>query len=582
MENNQQLIAQCEAKAKLWLSSSFDEETRNAVSAMLENEDKTELIDAFYKDLEFGTGGLRGIMGVGTNRMNVYIVGMATQGFANYILKAFPGRIDLSVVVGHDCRNNGRLFAETVANIFSANGIKVYLFESLRPTPEISFAIRQLGAQAGVNVTASHNPKEYNGYKAYWDDGAQVLAPHDHGIIEEVNKVSIDDVKFTPNTDLIEIIGGEMDVDYLMAVKEAMVDQDVINRQKDLNIVYSPLHGTGRVIIPAALRTWGFQNIHVVAEQMVVDGNFPTVVSPNPENSEAMTMGMNLGTKLNADLVIASDPDADRLAIVCRNDKGEWEILNGNQTAMMFSWYIITNKKKLGQLKGNEFMVKTIVTSELIADIARKNNVELYDEYTGFKWIAYRIRENEGVKKYIGGGEESFGFLPFDKVRDKDSPASICLICEIAAWAKDNGKTLYDLLMDIYTEYGFSMETTINVVKPGKSGADEIKQMMTDFRTTPPQEIGGSKVVLWKDYQTLEKTDAEGNVSKLDMPDTSNVLQWFCEDGTKISVRPSGTEPKIKFYIEIKDNTMKCAGCYERCTDNAKRKVDEIKKSLNL
>ncbi len=582
MENNQQLIAQCEAKAKLWLSSSFDEETRNAVSAMLENEDKTELIDAFYKDLEFGTGGLRGIMGVGTNRMNVYIVGMATQGFANYILKAFPGRTDLSVVVGHDCRNNGRLFAETVANIFSANGIKVYLFESLRPTPEISFAIRQLGAQAGVNVTASHNPKEYNGYKAYWDDGAQVLAPHDHGIIEEVNKVSIDDVKFTPNTDLIEIIGGEMDVDYLMAVKEAMVDQDVINRQKDLNIVYSPLHGTGRVIIPAALRTWGFQNIHVVAEQMVVDGNFPTVVSPNPENSEAMTMGMNLGTKLNADLVIASDPDADRLAIVCRNDKGEWEILNGNQTAMMFSWYIITNKKKLGQLKGNEFMVKTIVTSELIADIARKNNVELYDEYTGFKWIAYRIRENEGVKKYIGGGEESFGFLPFDKVRDKDSPASICLICEIAAWAKDNGKTLYDLLMDIYTEYGFSMETTINVVKPGKSGADEIKQMMTDFRTTPPQEIGGSKVVLWKDYQTLEKTDAEGNVSKLDMPDTSNVLQWFCEDGTKISVRPSGTEPKIKFYIEIKDNTMKCAGCYERCTDNAKRKVDEIKKSLNL
>ena len=582
MENNQQLIAQCEAKAKLWLSSSFDEETRNAVSAMLENEDKTELIDAFYKDLEFGTGGLRGIMGVGTNRMNVYIVGMATQGFANYILKAFPGRTDLSVVVGHDCRNNGRLFAETVANIFSANGIKVYLFESLRPTPEISFAIRQLGAQAGVNVTASHNPKEYNGYKAYWDDGAQVLAPHDHGIIEEVGKVTIDDVKFTPNTDLIEIIGGEMDVDYLMAVKEAMVDQDVINRQKDLNIVYSPLHGTGRVIIPAALRTWGFQNIHVVAEQMVVDGNFPTVVSPNPENSEAMTMGMNLGTKLNADLVIASDPDADRLAIVCRNDKGEWEILNGNQTAMMFSWYIITNKKKLGQLKGNEFMVKTIVTSELIADIARKNNVELYDEYTGFKWIAYRIRENEGVKKYIGGGEESFGFLPFDKVRDKDSPASICLICEIAAWAKDNGKTLYDLLMDIYTEYGFSMETTINVVKPGKSGADEIKQMMTDFRTTPPQVIGGSKVVLWKDYQTLEKTDAEGNVSKLDMPDTSNVLQWFCENGTKISVRPSGTEPKIKFYIEIKDNTMKYAGCYQRCTDNAKIKVDEIKKSLNL
>ncbi|MBR3772504.1 MAG: phospho-sugar mutase [Clostridium sp.] len=582
MENNAQLIAQCEAKAQQWLTPAFDEETQKAVKEMLENDDKTDLIDAFYKNLEFGTGGLRGIMGAGTNRMNVYIVGMATQGFANYILKAFPGRTDLSVVVGHDCRNNGRLFAETVANIFSANGIKAYLFESLRPTPEISFAIRQLGAQAGVNVTASHNPKEYNGYKAYWDDGAQVLAPHDTGIIEEVNKVTIDDVKFTPNKDLIEIIGGEMDVDYLMAVKEAMVDQEVINRQKDLNIVYSPLHGTGRVIIPAALRTWGFQNIHVVAEQMVIDGNFPTVVSPNPENSEAMTMGMNLGTKLNADLVIASDPDADRLAIVCRNDKGEWEILNGNQTAMMFSWYIITNKKKLGQLKGNEFMVKTIVTTELIADIAKKNNVELYDEYTGFKWIAYRIRENEGVKKYIGGGEESFGFLPFDKVRDKDSPASICLICEIAAWAKDNGKTLYDLLMDIYTEYGFSMETTINVVKPGKSGADEIKQMMTDFRNNPPQEIGGSKVVVWKDYQTLEKTDVTGVKSKLDMPDTSNVLQWFCEDGTKVSVRPSGTEPKIKFYIEIKDSTMKCAGCYERCTNNAKEKVVAIKNSLNL
>ncbi|MBQ7421212.1 MAG: phospho-sugar mutase, partial [Prevotella sp.] len=435
MENNTALIAQCEERAKQWLSPAFDEETRKAVQAMLDNDDKTELIDAFYRDLEFGTGGLRGIMGAGTNRMNVYIVGMATQGFANYILKAFPGRKDLAVVVGHDCRNNGRLFAETVANIFSANGIKVYLFESLRPTPEISFAIRQLGAQAGVNVTASHNPKEYNGYKAYWDDGAQVLSPHDTGIIDEVNKVAIEDVKFEGNKDLIEIIGGEMDVDYLKAVKEAMVDQDVILRQKDLNIVYSPLHGTGRVIIPAALRTWGFQNIHVVPEQMVIDGNFPTVVSPNPENSEAMTMGMNLGTKLNADLVIASDPDADRLAIVCRNNKGEWEILNGNQTCMMFSWYIITNKKKLGQLKGNEFMVKTIVTSEVIAQIAKKNGVELFDEYTGFKWIAYRIRELEGMKKYIGGGEESFGFLPFDKVRDKDSPASICLICEIAAWA---------------------------------------------------------------------------------------------------------------------------------------------------
>ena len=582
MDNNAQLIAQCEERAKQWLTPAFDEETRKAVQAMLDNEDKTELIDAFYRDLEFGTGGLRGIMGAGTNRMNIYIVGMATQGFANYILKAFPGRKDLSVVVGHDCRNNGRLFAETVANIFSANGIKVYLFESLRPTPEISYAIRHLGCQAGVNVTASHNPKEYNGYKAYWEDGAQVLAPHDKGIIDEVNKVTIADVKFEGNKELIDIIGGEMDWDYLQAVKEAMVDQDIILRQKDLNIVYSPMHGTGRVIIPEALRSWGFQNIHVVPEQMVIDGNFPTVVSPNPENAEAMTLGMKLGTRLNADLVIASDPDADRLAIVCRNAKGEWEIINGNQTCMMFCWYIIANKKKLGQLKGNEFLVKTIVTTEVIAEIAKKNEVELRDCYTGFKWIANEIRKSEGVKKYIGGGEESFGFLPFDKVRDKDSPASICLICEIAAWAKDNGKTLYDLLMDIYVEYGFSFENTINVVRPGKTGADEIRQMMENFRQNPPTDLGGSEVCLWKDYQTLEARYADGKVEKIDMPDTSNVLQWFCTDGTKVSVRPSGTEPKIKFYLEVKDPTMRCAGCYERCLAGAKEKVEAIKQSLNL
>ena len=568
-------------RAKEWLSPAFDEETRNAVKAMMENEDKTELVDAFYKDLEFGTGGLRGIMGAGTNRMNIYIVGMATQGFANYILKAFPGRNDLAVVVGHDCRNNGRYFAETVANIFSANGIKVYLFESLRPTPEVSYAIRHLKAQAGVNVTASHNPKEYNGYKAYWDDGAQVLAPHDKGIIDEVNKVKIDDVKFEPNKDLIEIIGGDMDWDYLQAVKEAMVDQDVILRNKDLNIVYSPMHGAGRVLVPEALRSWGFHNIHVVPEQMVIDGNFPTVISPNPENAEAMTMGMNLGTKLNADLVIASDPDADRLAIVCRNKKGEWEILNGNQTCMMFSWYIIANKKKLGQLKGNEFLVKTIVTTEVIRKIAEKNGVELHDCYTGFKWIANEIRVNEGKKKYIGGGEESFGFLPFDKVRDKDSPASICLICEIAAWARDNGKTLYDLLMDIYLEYGFSHEFTINVVRPGKTGADEIRQMMENYRNNPPKDLGGSVIAFARDFSTLIQTNADGSTQKLDMPDTSNVLQWFCNDGTKVSVRPSGTEPKIKFYLEVK-GSMKCEGCYERCMNESVEKIAAIKKSLGL
>ena len=581
MENNAQLIAQCEARAKEWLSPAFDEETRKDVQAMLDNADKTDLIDAFYRDLEFGTGGLRGIMGAGTNRMNKYIVGMATQGFANYINKAFHGK-QSAVVVGHDCRNNGRMFAETVADIFSANGIKVYLFESLRPTPEISFAIRHLKCQAGVNVTASHNPREYNGYKAYWDDGAQVLAPHDKGIIDEVNKVKISDVKWQANKDLIIPIGGEEDWDYIQAVKEAMVDQDVIMRQKDLNIVYSPMHGAGRVIIPMALRSWGFQNIHVVPEQMVIDGNFPTVVSPNPENAEAMTLGIKLGTKLNADLVIASDPDADRLAIVCRNSKGEWEILNGNQTCMMFSWYIIANKKKLGQLKGNEFLVKTIVTTEVISEIAKKNGVELMDCYTGFKWIANEIRVNEGKKKYIGGGEESFGFLPYDKVRDKDSPAAICLICEIAAWARDNGMTLYDLLMNIYKEYGFSREVTINVVRPGKTGADEIKQMMTDFRNNPPKDLGGSRIILSKDFQKLEARDANGNVSKLVMPDTSNVLQWFCDDGTKVSVRPSGTEPKIKFYTEVKDASFKGAEDYERCTQNAEVKIAALKKTLKL
>ena len=563
-----------------WLSDAyFDEATKEELRGIAGNEKEIE--DRFYKELEFGTGGLRGIMGAGTNRMNKYIVGMATQGFANYLLKAYPGKTDLAVVVGHDCRNNGRMFAETVADIFSANGIKAYLFESLRPTPEISFAIRQLGCQAGVNVTASHNPREYNGYKAYWEDGAQVLAPHDKGIIDEVNKVTIDDVKFQGNKELIDIIGGEMDWDYVSAVKEAMVDQDVILRQKDLNIVYSPMHGTGRVIVPLCLRSWGFQNIHVVPEQMVIDGNFPTVVSPNPENAEAMTLGMKLGTKLNADLVIASDPDAHRLAIVCRDNKGEWIIINGNQTAMMLSYYIIENKKKLGKLNPSDFMVKTIVTTEVIAKIAQRNGVEIRDCYTGFKWIAREIAISEGKQKYIGGGEESFGYLPYDKVRDKDAPASICLICEIAAWAKDNGRTLYDLLMDIYVDYGFSREFTVNVVKPGKSGADEIKQMLADFRANPPKELAGSPVVVAKDYQTLEVTTPEGT-SKLDMPTTSNVLQYFCADGTKVSVRPSGTAPKIKFYIEVKDDSMKCAADYDRCVEAANAKIEAVKKSLKL
>src|SRR5574344_2526218 len=515
MENNAQLIAQCEATAKQWLSPAFDEETRKAVEQMLANEDKTDLIDAFYQNLEFGTGGLRGIMGVGTNRMNKYIVGMATQGFANYLLKAFPGKKDLAVVVGHDCRNNGRMFAETVADIFSANGIKAYLFESLRPTPECSFAIRHLGCQAGVNITASHNPKEYNGYKAYWEDGAQVLAPHDKGIIDEVNKVSVDDVKFQGNKSLIQIIGKEIDKIYLDKIKTISIDPEVIKRQKDLKIVYTPLHGTGMMLIPNSLKNWGFDNVHCVKEQMVKDGNFSTVVSPNPENGEALTLAIRDAKALDADIVMASDPDADRVGMACKNDKGEWVLINGNQTCMIFLYYIITNRFNTGKMKGDEFIVKTIVTTEVISKIAEKNNIEMMDCYTGFKWIAREIRLAEGEKQYIGGGEESYGFLAEDFVRDKDSVSACSLLAEICAWAKDQGKSLYEILREIYLEYGFSYNKTVNVVKPGKSGADEIKQMMTNFRSNPPKELGGHKIVTYKDFQTLEQKDDQGKVTKL-------------------------------------------------------------------
>lgn len=581
MENNTDLIALCESKAKQWLTPFFDEETKKTVKAMLEKEDKTDLIESFYKNLEFGTGGLRGIMGAGSNRMNIYTVGMATQGFANYLKKNFADRDQISVVVCHDCRNNSRLFAETVANIFSANGIKVYLFDDMRPTPECSFAIRHLGCQSGVNITASHNPKEYNGYKAYWADGAQVLAPHDKGIIDEVNKVSVEDVKFDGNKELIEIIGEEIDKVYLDLIHGISIDPDVIKRQKDLKIVYTPLHGTGMMLIPRSLKLWGFENVHCVKEQMVKSGDFPTVVSPNPENGEALTLALRDAKELDADIVMASDPDADRVGMACKNDKGEWILINGNQTCLLFLYYIIKNRQAKGLMKPTDFIVKTIVTTEVIRKIAEKQHIEMRDCYTGFKWIAREIALSEGKQQYIGGGEESYGFLAEDFVRDKDAVSACSLLAEICAWAKDQGKTLYDVLMDIYLEYGFSREFTINVVKPGKSGADEIKQMMTDFRNNPPQELGGSKVTVWKDYQTLEQRDANGNVTKLNMPEPSNVLQWFCEDGTKISVRPSGTEPKIKFYIEVK-GTMKCSGCYERCTNEANDKIAAIKKSLNL
>ena len=582
-----ELIKSCEAKAEAWLSSSvYDAATQAEVRKMLDNPDKTDLVESFYQNLEFGTGGLRGIMGVGTNRMNIYTVGAATQGLSNYLNKNFKDLKQIAVVVGHDCRNNSRLFAEVSANIFAANGIKVYLFDDMRPTPEMSFAIRQLGCQSGIILTASHNPKEYNGYKAYWDDGAQVLAPHDKGIIDEVNKVGAEDIKglhtvLDTANPLIEIIGEEIDKLYLDKIKTISIDPEAIRRQKDMKIVYTPIHGTGMMLIPRSLQLWGFENVNTVPEQMVKDGNFPTVVSPNPENAEALSMAIALAKKIDADIVMASDPDADRVGMACKDSNGEWVLVNGNQTCMIFLYYIIKNRIAMGKMKGNEFVVKTIVTTELIKAIADKNNVEMYDCYTVFKWIASVIRENEGKKQYIGGGEESYGFLAEDFVRDKDAVSACSLLAEICAWAKDQGKTLFDVLMDIYVEYGFSLNHTVNVVKPGKTGADEIKQMMVNFRTNPPKELAGSEVVLTKDYQSLKATDNKGNVTDIAQPATSNVLQWYTADGTKVSVRPSGTEPKIKFYIEV-TGEMKCPKCYAEAEKKAMQTVEAVKVSLGL
>ena len=582
MENQSVLIRECEEKAKVWTTSPlYDEKTQASVRKMLENPDKSELIDAFYRTLEFGTSGLRGIMGPGTNRMNIYTVGAATQGMANYLLQHFKDRNEISVAIGHDCRNNSRLFAETAAQIFSANGIKAYLFDAMRPTPEISFAIRHLGCQAGVILTASHNPKEYNGYKAYWDDGAQVLPPHDIGIIEEVGKVGVEDIKFKGNNDLIQIIGEEIDREFLQKIHTLSIDPEVIKRQKDLSIVYTPIHGTGKILIPESLKLWGFENVHTVPEQMVESGDFPTVVSPNPENGEALEMAINLAKKIDGDIVMASDPDADRVGMACKDDKGEWVLIDGNQTCMLFLYYIIKNRIAQGLMKGNEFIVKTIVTTELIAEIAKKNNIKLFDVYTGFKWIArmVHLEEDQGSLKYIGGGEESYGFMAEDFVRDKDAVSACSLLAEICAWAKDQGKTLYDVLMDIYLEYGFSYNKAVNIVKPGKSGAEEIKAMMENFRTNRPKELGGSKVILTKDFQLLKAYDGDGNETAISMLQSSNVLQWYTEDGTKVSVRPSGTEPKIKFYVEVRGE-IGCAYCYKGACADAGEKVEMIMREL--
>ncbi len=577
------LLKQVTAKAQSWLTKDYDEQTRKEVQQLLDKEDKTDLIEAFYKDLEFGTGGLRGIMGVGSNRMNIYTVGAATQGLANYLKKEFANLPEIKVVIGHDCRNNSRKFAEISADIFSASGIKAYLFPDLRPTPEVSYAIRKLGCQSGIVLTASHNPKEYNGYKAYWDDGAQVVAPHDRNIIAEVNNVfSAADINFKKDPALIEILDKKVDEMFINDLLTLSLSPEAIKRHNDIKIVYTPIHGTGGQLIPTALKAMGFTNIIHVPEQDVVSGDFPTVVSPNPEEPAALEMAIKRAIETDADMVMASDPDADRVGIAIRDDKDEFILVNGNQTLLILFHYLITRWRELGKLKGNEYIVKTIVSSELVKNIAVKNKLQMYDCYTGFKWIATVMRENEGKKQYIGGGEESYGFLAEDFVRDKDAVSACMMLAEIAAWARNNGKSLYQLLQDIYLEYGYSKEKGISVVRKGKSGAEEIDAMMKNFRENPFKEIAGSKVILIKDFVKLVGYDlVENEQFTLDMPTTSNVLQYFTEDNTKVSVRPSGTEPKIKFYVEVQIPVSKKEelAIAEAAAD---AKVEEVRKSLGI
>ena len=580
---NEQLLKSVKEKAMVWLTDQYDEATRAEVKQMLDAEDPTPLIEAFYKDLEFGTGGLRGIMGAGTNRMNIYTVGAATQGLANYLKEAFKDLPQISVAVGHDVRNNSRKFAEIVANIFSANGIKAYLFDSFRPTPELSFAIRHLGCQSGVNITASHNPKEYNGYKAYWADGAQIIAPHDVNIINHVERIkNVSEIKFNGNPDLIEIIGDKMDADYLDAIKGLSLSPEINKKYSDLKIVYTPIHGTGVELVPRSLKNYGFTNIIHVPEQDIPSGDFPTVDSPNPENASAMAMAVAKAKEVGADLVMASDPDADRIGCVIRDTNGEYVLVNGNQIVMILLNYLMNRNAELGTLTGKEYIVKTIVTTETIKSIADANNIRMFDCYTGFKWIASVIRDNEQTMRYLGGGEESYGFLAETFARDKDSVSAISLMAECLAWAKDKGMSFMEMLQDIYVKYGFSRECGISVVRPGKTGAEEIQAMMKGFRENPPKELGGSKVTVIKDYATLDETCVEcGKVTKLDFPTTSNVLQYFTEAGTKVSVRPSGTEPKIKFYIEVRGK-MASRAEYHDAEAAADAKIEIVKKELGI
>ncbi len=541
-------------RAEKWLSADYDDETRNKVKDLMEN-NPVELTDAFYRDLEFGTGGLRGIMGVGTNRMNKYTVGMATQGLANYLKKMFAGRERISMAIAHDSRNNNTFFAGITADVMSANGIKVYLFDALRPTPELSFAIRHLKCQAGVVITASHNPPEYNGYKAYWEDGGQLISPHDKNVIEEVSKIkNINDVHFDRDDSLVELIGPEIDREYISRIKSLSLSPEAIMRQSDLKIVYTPIHGTGVKLVPETLKAFGFKNIYNVPEQDIPDGNFPTVKSPNPEEPAALSMAIEKAKAVGANLVMATDPDADRVGIAVRNDAGEFVLLNGNQTATILLFYLLQQWKANGKISGKEYIIKTIVTSEILDKMAESYGVESFDTLTGFKYIAEKIRLLEGKKQFIGGGEESYGYLVGDFVRDKDAVISCCMIAEAAAWAADQDKSLYDILPDIYTKFGFYKEHLISVVRKGKAGAEEIQAMMDNYRSKPPQLINNARVVMIRDYQQqIQRNLKEGTASAIDLP-KSNVLQFILEDGTKISVRPSGTEPKIKFYFSVNES----------------------------
>ena len=570
-----------EEKARHWLNSNIDQEAKDEIRRMLDTPDNPELEESFYKDLEFGTGGLRGIMGIGSNRMNKFTVGMATQGLANYLHAVYPGQ-DISVAIAYDSRNNSPYFADITASVFSANDIRVYFFTELRPTPELSFALRHFNCQSGVVITASHNPKEYNGYKAYWDDGAQVTPPHDVNIIDEVRKISgIDEINFKKNKTYIQRIGVEIDDLYLTEVKKLSLNQDVIARQKNLKIIFSPLHGTGITLVPRILKELGFNNVHVIKEQAEPDGNFPTVIYPNPEEAEALSLALTKAQELDADLIMATDPDADRVGIAVKNNHGDFQLLNGNQTASLLIHYLISQWKAHGKIDGRQYIVKTIVTSELMDAIAAEHGVECFNTLTGFKYIAIILRELEGKKEFIGGGEESYGFMISDFVRDKDAVSACAMIAEMTAYAQDHGKSLFDMMIDIYVTYGFYLERLISVTKKGISGEEEIARMMKSLRENPPAEVNGSKLVAVRDYASSEEKDlVAGNVKKLDFP-ASNVLQFFTADGSKISARPSGTEPKIKFYFSVKD-TLRSPDKFDAMQAALNSRIDNIIRDMGL